>query len=187
MFTVQVIGNLGSDARKVVENGSEFISFNVAHTDKFSDRAGHVVETTEWISCTINGNREHLLPYLVKGAKVFVSGRAQTRMYSSPKLRQMVAGVKCFVDRIELVGGSTDEVPRHLVSPEGEVFDVFKCFYVLAENAKKAGATKQKRGLLHSERGTSYECDHFGYIHTINQNDGENTQETTASQDNETF
>lgn len=164
MFTISVIGNLGADAKKVNENGAEFISFNVAHTDKFTDKSGKEVEQTEWISCTINGNRDNLLQYLTKGTKVYCTGRAQTRLYSSPKLKRMVAGVRCFVDRIELVGGLTDSVPHHLVTPDGELVDVFKYFQVDPKIAKKLGATSKNDAYIYTERGTAFLVNKDGWV-----------------------
>lgn len=167
MFTVSVIGNLGADARKVVENGSEFIAFNVAHQDKFTDKDGKEIVTTEWISCTIHGNRDNLLQYLKRGTKVFVTGRAQTRVYSSPKLKRMLGGVNCFVDRIELVGGTSDPVPRRLILPDGEIIETQKFFWIPVEKAKQAGATKNKNAMLFSEHGGQFEVRSDGFVAAI--------------------
>lgn len=164
MFTINVIGNLGADAKKVVENGAEFISFRVAHSSKFTDKDGNTKEETEWISCTINGNRDNLMQYLTKGAKVFVTGRGQTHIYSSPKFKRMLAGVRCFVDRIELIGGSSEPVPRHLVSPDGELIDVRKFYQIDPEQAKKAGAKNGKNAIFFTERGTQFEVTKDGWV-----------------------
>lgn len=187
MFQVTVIGNLGADAKKVAENGTEFISFRVAHTDRFTDKDGNPVESTEWISCTINGNRDNLLQYLTKGAKVFVTGRGQTHVYSSPKLRRMVAGCRCFVDRIELVGGTSDPVPRHLVTPDGEIVDVRKYYQVDPAIAKKAGATKDKVATLYTERGTSFDVTKDGWVSPIEQGKAEGSDETNQNDEDKAF
>lgn len=182
MFTVTVIGNLGADARKVVENGSEFISFNVAHTDKFKGQDGREVESTEWISCTINGNRDNLLPYLTRGTKVFVTGRGQSHLYSSPKLKRMVAGTRCFVDRLELVGGSSEAVPRNLATADGEVTPVQKYYQVNPTVAKKAGATKDHDIMMYSERGTAFIVNKDGWVKQREINVAESNEETQAAQ-----
>ena len=54
MFKCEVIGNLGADAQIKGENGKQFIAFNVAHTDKWTDEAGQQHEETTWVQCIIN-------------------------------------------------------------------------------------------------------------------------------------
>lgn len=183
MFTVSVIGNLGADARKVTENGSEFIAFNVAHQDKFTNSDGKEVVTTEWISCTIHGSRDNLLQYLTRGTKVFVTGRAQTRVYSSPKLKRMVAGVNCYVDRIELVGGTTDPVPRRLVLPDGELVDTQKFFWIPVDKAKQAGATKNKNAMVFSEHGGKFEVRHDGFVAVIEESQEQSSEDVSQTSD----
>lgn len=57
MIETIMIGNIGQDARVIRNNGSEFISFSVAHTDRYKDRStGQVVEDTTWVSVTQDGN-----------------------------------------------------------------------------------------------------------------------------------
>ena len=110
MIKVEVIGNLGSDAQLQEKNGNRFVSFRVANTDQWTDKkTGEIIKTTQWISCSLNGDGGNLLPYLRKGTKIFVRGNAQIVIYSSPKTHQMEAGVNLFVREIELCGGSKEE------------------------------------------------------------------------------
>lgn len=109
MIKVEIIGNLGADAMLQEKNGNRFVAFRVANTDKWVDKAtGQVVESTQWISCTLNGDGGALLPYLKKGTKVFVRGNAQFVVFSSAKTRQMEVGVNLFVREIELCGGAKE-------------------------------------------------------------------------------
>lgn len=130
MFKVEVLGNLGADAMIKGEAGKQFISFNVAHTDKWTDEAGTVHEQTQWVQCIINGTQAKVLPYLVKGKTVYVRGDARLRVYSSEKERRMVAGVTVNVRDLELVGGSSDLIPRELNDEKGELFHVYKAYYI---------------------------------------------------------
>lgn len=108
MIKVEIIGNLGADAQLQEKNGNKFVAFRVANTDKWIDKStGQVIESTQWISCTLNGDGGALLPYLKKGTKVFVRGNAQFVIFSSAKTRQMEVGVNLFVREIELCGGAT--------------------------------------------------------------------------------
>lgn len=110
MIKVEIIGNLGADAQLQEKNGNRFVAFRVANTDKWVDKStGQVIQSTQWISCTLNGDGGALLPYLKRGAKVFVRGNAQFVIYSSAKTRQMEVGVNLFVREIELCGGAAEQ------------------------------------------------------------------------------
>lgn len=107
---MEIIGNLGADAQLQVNNGNKFVSFRIANTDSWTDKkTGEIIKTTQWVSCSLNGDGGNLLQYLKKGTKIFVRGNAQIVIYSSPKTHQMEAGVNLFVREIELCGGSKEE------------------------------------------------------------------------------
>lgn len=123
MIKIEVIGNLGADAQLQMVNGNKFISFRVANTDAWTDKqTGEIKKSTQWISCTLNGDGGALTQYLKKGTKVFVRGNAQIVIFSSPKSHQMEAGVNLFVREIELCGGSKEEnqqqTPPQQTQPE---------------------------------------------------------------------
>lgn len=119
MIKLEIIGNLGADAQLQVYNGNKFVSFRIANTDAWTDKAtGEIKKSTQWISCTLNGDGGNLLPYLKKGTKIFVRGNAQIVVYSSPKTHQMEAGVNLFVREIELCGGSKEEAQPQQPTPQ---------------------------------------------------------------------
>ena len=110
MIKMEIIGNLGADAEVKVYNGSKFVSFRVAHTDKWVDQQTGVISTqTIWVSCSLNGDGGGLTPYLKKGTKVFVRGTPNFAVYSSPKTRKMETGVNLFVREVELCGGHQEQ------------------------------------------------------------------------------
>lgn len=114
MIKMEIIGNLGADAQLQNVNGNTFVSFRIANTDAWTDKAtGEIKKTTQWVSCSLNGNGGNLLQYLKKGTKVFVRGNAQIIVYSSPKTHQMEAGVNLFVREIELCGGPKEAATNH--------------------------------------------------------------------------
>lgn len=109
MIKVEVIGNLGADATLQVVNGNKFVSFRVANTDAWTDKqTGEIKKSTQWISCSLNGDGGALAPYLKKGTKVFIRGNAQFVIFSSAKSRQMEVGVNLYVREIELCGGTKE-------------------------------------------------------------------------------
>lgn len=99
MLRIELIGNLGSNAIIRDANGSRFLSFNVAHSVKRGD-----VETTTWVGCTMSFVPERLLPYLVKGQCVYVTGAVALRTYKG-RDGSIHAGIDCRVDSVQLVGG----------------------------------------------------------------------------------
>lgn len=110
MIKLEIIGNLGADAEIKQYNGNKFVSFRVAHTDKWVDQQTGVISTqTTWVSCSLNGDGKGLTPYLKKGTKVFVRGTPNFVVYSSPKTHKMETGVNLFVRDIELCGGHQEQ------------------------------------------------------------------------------
>jgi len=81
MLALTIIGNLGGDAVIKDFNGQKFISFNVAHSERFTDQTGQKVEKTTWISCTKKGESA-VLPYLKKGTTVYVRGDLSIKQYT---------------------------------------------------------------------------------------------------------
>lgn len=137
MLKLEVIGNLGANAQVKGENGRLFISFNVAHTDRWTDDQGVNHDTTQWVSCIINDPSYKILPYLVKGKSVYVRGNAKLRVFSSEKERRMVAGVTINVQDIELIGGQVDAVPKNLNDAAGVIYPIYKAFYIDPNIAQK--------------------------------------------------
>lgn len=105
MFNVEVIGNLGADAERKSYNGRPFVTFRVAHSNKWTNKnTGEITEETVWVSCILSGDGGALLPYLRRGTKVFVRGMATLSVFSSPKTKSMQAGVNLNVHEVELCG-----------------------------------------------------------------------------------
>lgn len=129
MNNLQVIGNLGADAVVKNENGKQFVSFNVADSQRWTDANGEVHESTIWVGCALSGDGGNLLQYLKKGTMVFVEGRMKTRIYSSEKARAMVAGIDLSVRHVELLGGRPDEIPSRLFTTNGQMIEVSKHYW----------------------------------------------------------
>lgn len=155
MFRAQIIGNLGADAHVEQNNGRPFVSFSVAHNDRFTKEDGTVKETMQWISCAMNGDGGKLLEYLKKGRLVYVEGRATTRVFSSEKERRMVAGVNISVDHLELIGTQVDAVPARLYDNSGVMHTTQKSYWINEAEAK-AILGKAKEAILYSQSGQQF-------------------------------
>lgn len=162
MFRGELIGNLGADAEVKESNGSKFVTMRIAHSDVYKDEQGNKHEKTTWVDATMNDSDSKLLPYLKQGVKVFVRGSLSLRVYSSPKDRCMKAGVTISVREIELVGGSSDEVPRQLIDPStGMLYDTQKYYWVNRDNKTMK---KDETYTLVDSRGNEYMMVKDGFV-----------------------
>lgn len=129
MLQTTCIGHLGADAEAKNVNGKEFVVFRIANTDKWTDDAGVVHETTTWVDCIMNG-KPKVLEFLKKGTQVFVTGSVSLRVYSSAKDKCMKAGLTINVRQVELLGGKADDVPSRLYSEDGtQEVQISKLYY----------------------------------------------------------
>ncbi|MBW4025667.1 MAG: single-stranded DNA-binding protein [Proteobacteria bacterium] len=82
---VILIGNLGRDPEvRNTQSGDKIVSLSVATSESWTDkRSGERREATEWHRVTIfsNGLAEIADKYLVKGSKVYIEGKLQTRKW----------------------------------------------------------------------------------------------------------
>lgn len=165
MLQCTLIGNLGGNAEVKQADGREFVSFRVAHNDSYTDASGTKHDTVQWVDCTMNcdNGRPAVLPYLNAGTMVCVIGTIKTRIYSSEKDRCMKAGLTIRVQRIELLGGSSDAVPKRLYTSDGLQVDVAKWFHCDKKNV-----------VLLNQRGQQFAVDKNGWIQPVvsNENNG---------------
>ena len=182
MFKVELIGNLGADCEVKDSNGSKFVTFRLAHTEKYKQQDGREVVDTSWIDVTYNKTDSGLLPYLKQGVKVFVRGNAHLRVYSSKKDRCMKAGLTIAAMEIELCGGASDEVPRQLIDPDtGALIDVSKWYWCGVDTkAMKKDEVKE----LIDKNGAIYVMNKGGFVkpQVVEQPQGEGQAEQAEQQ-----
>lgn len=176
MLKAILIGNLGADAEVKNENGSQFVAFKVADSRRWKDTAGAGHDETTWVSCTMNGDGGKVLPYLTKGTKVLVVGRQSFNVYSSKVDRCMKAGVKMFVESIELVGQSQDSFPKQVVDENGLLIDVRKAYFIPYDIQKEAKYTT-----LYGIHGGSFSVDPNGFLTPIQEPQQEEPQSEQQS------
>lgn len=81
MLKMLAIGHLGKDAEVNTVNGKNVINFNVAHTEKYTDRNGQKVDKTMWVQCSYWTDKTAIAPYLKKGTQVYVEGQPDVRAW----------------------------------------------------------------------------------------------------------
>lgn len=160
MFKIEAIGNLGGDAEIKNDNGRLYVQFSVADTRRFTKEDGSKKEVTNWISCFYRNADAEIVKYLKRGTRVFVRGNGDLRLFSSEKDRMMKAGCSINVQEIELVGGgSSDEVPRELALPTGQLLPVYKAYYIDIRSLQELPQQ------LFDRKGMPYGLDANGYIY----------------------
>ena len=80
---IQIIGNVGQEPEmRFTPNGNPVTSFSVATNEGYTDDSGEKHEKTEWFNVVAwNKQAETCNQYLVKGSKVYVEGRQQTKKW----------------------------------------------------------------------------------------------------------
>jgi len=80
-----VVGNLGRDPEKrYTQDGRPITRFSVAATTRRRERDGEWADHTEWFSVTVFGRQaETLAERLIKGTRVYVEGRLESRQYET--------------------------------------------------------------------------------------------------------
>ncbi len=81
---VILVGNLGRDPEvRYLPNGDPVANVTIATSSKYKNKAGEMVEETEWHRVTFFGKLAEVVgQYLKKGRSVYVEGRIKTRKYT---------------------------------------------------------------------------------------------------------
>lgn len=108
------IGNLCKDAvqRQSQKTGTTYITFDIA-VNTLKDR------TPLYVSCIRTGDNARLLPYLLKGKKVYVRGSISAHAYIGSNDNQPHANLDLNVFELELLsgGGSATNETTHEQQP----------------------------------------------------------------------
>jgi hypothetical protein len=70
----------------------------------------------------------------------------------------MKAGASINVIEIELVGGSSEDVPRELALPSGQLLPVYKAYYI------DIRTINERPQFLFDKSGRMYDCDVNGFV-----------------------
>lgn len=138
---VYVSGNLGRDSElRVTQSGTAILSFTLAVNDRKKQQDGSWGDYTNWVDCTLFGNRaEALQPYLTKGVKVSVDGALR---YSSwqQKDGSRRSKLEVVVNEVELMAYRRDrQQPTGMADAQAVVQDAFPGAQVSYEPADVYG------------------------------------------------
>lgn len=84
MIKLTLVGNLGRDAEVRQVGNQSVISFNVAHSERYTDRNGQRQERTTWVRCSYwrDPSRTRVADYLKTGTQVYVEGVPTVSQYT---------------------------------------------------------------------------------------------------------
>ncbi|WP_420150886.1 single-stranded DNA-binding protein [Spirosoma sp.] len=109
---VTLIGNLGADPEvRYLDGGAVVATFNVATTEKFTNRNGEKVEQTEWFRVELwNEQAKVAEKYLKKGNSVYVEGRLRTELWTDKEGKERTS-LRVRANTMQLLGSPTVDRP----------------------------------------------------------------------------
>ena len=95
MNRVQILGRLGKDPElRKTQTGDSIASFNLAVSEKWTDKQGEKQEHTEWIPVVVFGKAaDTAAQYLRKGNRVLVEGQFKTRNWEKDGVKRYTTEV----------------------------------------------------------------------------------------------
>lgn len=121
-----IIGNLGADPEvRYLDGGAVVATFNVATTEKYTNRNGEKVEQTEWFRVELwNEQAKVAEKYLKKGNSVYVEGRLRTELWTDKEGKERTS-LRVRANTMQLLGTPNDgrqdepsyEAPRQQAPP----------------------------------------------------------------------
>jgi len=121
-----IIGNLGADPEvRYLDGGAVVATFNVATTEKYTNRNGEKVEQTEWFRVELwNEQAKVAEKYLKKGNSVYVEGRLRTELWTDKEGKERTS-LRVRANTMQLLSSPSEgrqdepayEAPRQQAAP----------------------------------------------------------------------
>ena len=134
---VILVGNLARDPEvRGLPSGESVANIVIATSSKYKNRAGEMVNETEWHNAVLFGRLAEIAgEYLKKGSSIYVEGRLKTEKYTDKNGIEKYQ-TKVIVGELKMLGGrSTGENEPHGTSVEARQQN--------APQARKANAPHQ--------------------------------------------
>lgn len=118
---VILVGNLGKDPEvRYLPSGDAVANITIATSSKYKNKAGELVEETEWHRVTFFGKLAEVVgQYLKKGRPVYVEGRIKTHKYTDN------AGVEKYstdiiANEMQMLGSREDQGEQGQQAPRAQ-------------------------------------------------------------------
>ena len=105
-----ILGNLGRDPEmRYLPSGEAVANLAIATTDKYKNKSGEMVESTEWHRVSFFAKTAEICgQYLKKGSQVYIEGSIRTRKYTDKDGVEKYA-TEIRGDRMQMLGGKQDK------------------------------------------------------------------------------
>ena len=120
MLKTTLIGSLGQSATVSNVNGKTVINFSVAHSEKYKDQNGQVVNKVLWVAVSYWSERTAIAQYLKKGTQVFVEGLPSVDTYKNRE-GQIMPQLKLRATMVQLLGGNKQENDNQKAAPQSDL------------------------------------------------------------------
>ena len=118
---VILIGHLGADPElRYTPNGTPVANFRIATTERWTNKQGERMESTEWHRIVAWGKLgEFCGQYLNKGKQVYIEGRLRTRSWEDKDGKKQWT-TEIIAQRLQLLGKpeKSSTPPEELAAPE---------------------------------------------------------------------
>lgn len=102
------IGNVGSIETRYLPSGEAVCNIALAVNDKYKNKAGEMVEHTEWVRISFFSKLAEVAEkYVKKGDPLYVSGQMKTRKYQNKEGFDVYA-TEIRGDRMQMLGGRAE-------------------------------------------------------------------------------
>lgn len=118
MIRMQLLGNVGRNAKINSFNGRNIINFSLATSERWKDAGGVEHEKTRWVDCSLWRDSTTIAQCLQKGTKVFVEGVPDVKTFQKQD-GIFGASQTLKVTYIQLLGGGKDGQQQE--QPTGQV------------------------------------------------------------------
>ncbi len=109
MIKMQIIGHLGKDAEINIHGTNSVINFSVAHTEKYKDSSGTIINKTTWISCAWWTEKTNIAQYLKKGTQIYAEGQPEVKMWRDNQSGENKCGLNLREFSVQILGGKKEE------------------------------------------------------------------------------
>lgn len=113
-----IIGNLGADPEvRYLDGGAVVAQFNVATTEKYTNRNCEKVEQTEWFRVELwNEQAKVAEKYLKKGNPVYIEGRLRTEVWTDKEGKERTS-LRVRANTMQLLGGPAGQDEGYSEAP----------------------------------------------------------------------
>lgn len=102
MQKIQIIGNVGQNAKTQIIGNDIIVYFSVAVNEKIKSN-NETKDVTIWYDCSLRRSFDNISQYLTKGTRVWVDGKPVVKLYTNQAGEQKIS-LNILVKEFEFLG-----------------------------------------------------------------------------------